>query len=254
VIGSDLARRLWGDAHPIGRRLASPVRFGGQQDSIALTVVGVYDASYRLTDAAFEGEHGDSTPHIITAHGQRWRTNEVLVRTHGPAEPFLPELQRFVGEQAPSLAMTGMRTLAQIDAEVYATSVKVSLVLVAAGALALLLASLGLYGVVSLAVQQRTREIGIRIAVGGRPHAVARMFLASGVRVGAMGLVFGLPLSMVALKFALSQGVIPDAPGIRVQLIGGVITVLLLAVAAAATWLPARRAAQVDPAQTLRTD
>lgn len=254
VIGSDLARKLWGDAHPIGRRLVSPPRRGTEQDSIAMTVVGVYDAAHRLTDAAWEGEHGDSTPHVLTAHGKRWRANEVLVRTHGPAEPFLPELQRYVREQAPSLAVTRMRTLAQIDADEYATSLKVSAVFAAGGAVALLLASLGLYGVVSLAVQQRTREIGIRIAIGGRPLAVARMFLASGMKVGVIGLMFGLSLSMAALKVAKAQGVFPDAPGINVGAIGGVIALLLLAVSAAATWLPARRAAQVDPASTLRVE
>ena len=254
VIGSDLAHRLWGDANPIGRRLIFPGRRGTEQDSIPLTVVGVYDASRRLTDAAWEGENGYSTPHMITAHGKRWREDEVLVRTHGPAEPFLPELQRYVREQAPSLAVTGMRTLAQIDTEEYAGTLRVSAIYALAGVVALLLASLGLYGVVSLAVQQRTREIGIRIAVGGRPQAVARMFLASGIKVGAVGLMFGLPLSMAALKLAKSQGVIEDAPGINVGVIGGVIALLLLGVAAAAAWLPARRAAHVDPAATLRVD
>ena len=252
VIGSTLARTLWGDAHPIGRRLASPARAGTEQDSIALTVVGVYDAAHRLTDAAWEGENGDSTPHVITAHGKRWRPDEVLVRTHAPAEPFLPELQRYVREQAPSLAVTGMQTLAQIDQQQYETSLKVSAYFAAGGAAALLLASLGLYGVVSLAVQQRLREIGIRIAIGGRPQAVARMFLASGMKVGAIGLMLGLSLSMAALK--LAKGAIPDAPGISVGMIGGVIALLLLAVSAVAAWLPARRAAHVDPASTLRVD
>jgi len=254
VIGSDLARRLWGDAPPIGRRLASPARYGTGQDSVTLTVVGVYDASHRLTDAAFEKQNGPATPHLVTAHGKRFRADEVLVRTHGPAEPFLPELQRFVREQAPSLAVTGMRTLAQIDAAEYAGTIKGSATFAAGGVVALLLASLGLYGVVSLAVQQRMREIGIRIAVGGNPRAVARMFLKSGVKVGAIGLMFGLPLSMAVLKFAKSQGVIDDAPGVSVAVIGGVIALLLLGVAAAAAWLPARRAAQVSPAVTLRVE
>jgi len=103
-------------------------------------------------------------------------------------------------------------------------------------------------------VQQRTREIGIRIAVGGRPLAVARMFLASGVKIGAIGLALGLPVSIAALKVALSQGVIPDAPAVDMAIIGGAIALLLLGVSAGATWLPARRAAQVDPASALRVD
>jgi ABC-type antimicrobial peptide transport system permease subunit len=123
----------------------------------------------------------------------------------------------------------------------------------AAGALALLLASLGLYGVVSLAVRQRTREIGIRIAVGAHPMWVARMFLASGVRVSLVALALGLPLSIAALKIGLSQGIV-IAPQVHPYLIGVVIALVLLAVASAATWVPARRAALVEPATTLRSD
>jgi ABC-type antimicrobial peptide transport system permease subunit len=123
----------------------------------------------------------------------------------------------------------------------------------AGGALALLLASLGLYGVVALAVRQRTREIGIRIAVGAHPMRVARMFLASGVRVSLVALAVGLPLSIAALKIGLSQGLV-IAPEVNPYLIGIVIAPVLLAVASAATWGPARRAALVDPARTLRVE
>jgi ABC-type antimicrobial peptide transport system permease subunit len=123
----------------------------------------------------------------------------------------------------------------------------------AGGALALLLASLGLYGIVSLAVRQRTREIGIRIAVGADPTRVARMFLASGVRASLMALALGLPLSVVALKIGLSQGIV-IAPQVNPYLIGLVVALVLLAVAAAATWVPARRAARVEPAATLRVE
>jgi ABC-type antimicrobial peptide transport system permease subunit len=123
----------------------------------------------------------------------------------------------------------------------------------AAGALALLLASLGLYGVVSLAVRQRTREIGIRIALGAYPMRVARMFLASGVRASAIALAIGLPLSVAALKLGLAQGIVL-APQVNPYLIGVVIALVLLAVASAATWVPARRAARIDPARTLRVE
>jgi ABC-type antimicrobial peptide transport system permease subunit len=110
-----------------------------------------------------------------------------------------------------------------------------------------------LYGVVSLAVQQRTREIGIRIAVGAAPTQVARMFLMSGVRVSMVAMLIGLPLSIAALRVGLSQGIIL-APPLNVWAIGIAIAVTLVAVASAATWVPARRAARVDPSTTLRVE
>jgi putative ABC transport system permease protein len=185
--------------------------------------------------------------------GKHWRRDRILVRTRGPAAPYVPELYRFVRAQAPALPVTSMLTLAQVDERGYRERLRVAAAAGAAGALALLLASLGLYGVVSLAVRQRTREIGIRIAVGAHPMRVARMFLASGVRVGLVALALGLPLSIAALKIALSQGLV-IAPQVNPYLIGIVIAPVLVAVASAATWVPARRAALVDPARTLRVE
>jgi predicted permease len=254
VIGSDLARKLWGEANPLGRTLASPVLIAGQ-DSISMTVVGVFDATRRMPVMAWQGGAARTNvpSRVFTAHGKHWRGDRILVRTRGPAAPFLPDLQRFVQTEAPSLPMTGMRTLAQRDEEIYRETLRTAGLAGAGGALALLLASLGLYGVVSLAVQQRTREIGIRIAVGANPLRVARMFLASGVRVSALALVLGLPLSVAGLNIAMSRGLV-IAPGANPYLIGVGIAVLLLAVAAGATWVPARRAAMVDPAITLRQE
>jgi putative ABC transport system permease protein len=170
-----------------------------------------------------------------------------------PAAPYVPELERFIRAQAPALPVTSMRTLAQADEKVYRETLQVAGLAGAGGALALLLASLGLYGVVSLAVRQRTREIGIRIAVGAHPMRVARMFLVSGVRVSLVALALGLPLSIAALKVGQSQGLV-IAPEVNPYLIGIVIAPVLVAVAAAATWVPARRAALVDPARTLRVE
>jgi putative ABC transport system permease protein len=144
-------------------------------------------------------------------------------------------------------------TLEQVDARAYRSALQVAGLAGAGGALALLLASLGLYGVISLTVRQRTREIGVRIAIGARPMEVARMFLASGVRASLVALALGLPLSIAALRIGMSQGVV-IAPKVNPYLIGVVIAPVLLAVASAATWVPARRAALVDPARTLRVE
>ena len=146
-----------------------------------------------------------------------------------------------------------MLTLAQDDERQYRETLQMATMAGAGGGLALLLASLGLYGVIALAVRQRTREIGVRIAVGAHPMRVARMFLASGVRASLFGLALGLPLSIAATKIAISQGLAPlslTSP----YLTGAVIALVLLAVASAATWVPARRAARVDPASALRVE
>jgi ABC-type antimicrobial peptide transport system permease subunit len=254
VIGADLARAVWGNANPIGRSLLSPALPGATQDSIAMTVVGVYDATRRLPGMEWsEPGASGATMGVFTARGRQWRRDVIVVRTRGPAEPFLPELQRFVRVHAPSLPVTSMVTLAQEDEKKYEESLRMTALAGAGGCVALLLASLGLYGVIALAVRQRTREIGVRIALGAHPMRVARMFLASGVRASLLGLALGLPLSIAALRIGQSQGLAP-ASLTSPYLIGAVVACVLLAVASAATWLPARRAARVDPARTLRVD
>jgi putative ABC transport system permease protein len=255
VIGSDVARRLWGDASAIGRTLVSPPLNGLKQDSMTMTVIGVYDASRQLPGMTWNGQtaRGDTPISLFTAFGKHWRHDRILVRTRGPAAPFVPELRRYARDHAAALPVTSMQTLAQIDQHDYSEALQVSMFAGAGGALALLLASLGLYGVVSLAVKQRTREIGVRIAVGAEPIQVARMFLASGVRSSAIALAIGLPLSVAGLEIAMSQGVV-IAPQVNPYLVGSVIALVLLAVAVAATWVPARRAALIDPASTLRVE
>jgi len=245
VIGSNLSRTLWGDANPIGRTLPSPA-WPGRTDSVSMSVVGVYDETQTNT-------RGNSVSRVYTAYDKQWRRDVLLVRTRGSAEAFMPALQVFVRAQAPGLPVSRIRTIAQIDAQERLVTLRVAALAGSGGAVALLLASLGLYGVIGLAVQQRTREIGIRISVGANPMRVARMFLASGVRLGSVALAIGLPLSLVALRVALSLRVV-HIGRVNMWLIGGGIAAALLAVASAATWLPARRAARVDPAITLRTE
>jgi ABC-type antimicrobial peptide transport system permease subunit len=226
-----------------------------EQDSIGMTVVGVYDATRRMPGMTWNGgvANGSTPMRVYTAHGKQWRHDAILVRTRGPASPYLPSLQKLVRARAPSLPVTSMLTLAQQDERNYESMLRMIAMVGAGGMLALLLASLGLYGVIALAVRQRTREIGIRIAVGAQPIGVARMFLVSGVRAGLVALALGLPISVAALKIGMSQGLI-IAPQINPYLVGIAIALILLSVASLATWIPARRAALVDPARTLRVE
>jgi predicted permease len=258
VIGSDVAQRLWPAANPLGRRLASAPMTGSSDgtkpDSAMLTVVGVYDATKALPEMDWGGPAGgdETMPRVYTAHGNAWRRDRILVRTRGPAEPWLPELNRVLRAEIPSIPVTEVKTLAQVDDEDFREAMRISMMAGAGGLVALLLASLGLFGVVSLAVQQRTREIGIRLAVGARPSAVTRMFLASGVRVSAIALLFGIPLSFAAVKIGVSLGMV-FGPSVNVPLLSAATAAILVVVAVLATWAPARRASRVDPATTLRS-
>jgi putative ABC transport system permease protein len=255
VIGVDLAQALYGDANPVGRVLHSPPHGASGQDSVTLSVVGVYDSRVVVPGmSSAGGTPGVSEPfRVYTAHGKGWRKDRLLIRTRGPAAGPLPDLQRLAIAEAPDLPISSFRTLQQADEHMFKVTLQLSLLAGLAGAIALALASLGLYGVVALAVRQRTREIGIRIAVGAEPMRVARMFLASGVRSAAIALAIGLPVTLAGLQVLVAQGEMGMAATTPL-VFGAVIAGLLLAVAAVATWVPARRAAQVDPGLTLRAE
>ena len=246
VIGTDLARRIWGGENPVGRTL--PATIGGENgslDSAGVTVIGVYDAAVATTRGA--------GTRVFTARGKQWRRDALLVRTRGPARAYLPELRKLVHARASALPVTRLATLQDVDRQSRREKLQMIAASSAAGALALLLASIGLFAVIALAVGQRRREIGIRIALGAKPLRVARMFFLSGLRMSAIGLLIGLPISAVALDVALKQGVITGL-AFNIPLIGLTVSAVVLLVAAAATWLPARKAATVDPALSLKSE
>lgn len=255
VIGLDLAQALFGDANPLDQRVSLPPTQGDEARAITLHVVGVYDSRVRVPEMPVAASQpGAGVPfRIYTAHGKAWRADRLLIRTRGPAAQYLPELQRFTIAEAPQLPIGSFKSLLMLDAESRRTTVQLSLMAGFGALLALALASLGLYGVVALAVRQRTREIGIRIAVGAEPTQVARMFLTSGMRSALLGLAIGLPVTLAALQVLIAQGEMRMSATLP-MFVGIVIAALLLAVAAIATWIPARRAAQVDPGLTLRAE
>jgi len=119
------------------------------------------------------------------------------------------------------------------------------------GGLALLLAAIGIYGVVSFSVSRRAREIGVRIAMGASPARVQRLVLRESATLALLGLALGVPaaLALTRLFSALLYGIAPGDP-----LTFAAVAILLLALALAAAWLPARRAARTDPIRALRTE
>jgi predicted permease len=175
----------------------------------------------------------------------------LLVRTSLPGDRIMESVRAAVRDVDAGLPLYNVRTLAEhVNRSLYLDRLRAELIGYLA-ALALALAAVGIYGVVSFTVAERTREVGIRVALGAEPTAVLRMMLGTGVRLTAMGIVAGLVLS-----YWLTQKIAGDLFGVRptdpVALAGA--CALLLGVALLATLLPARRATRIDPIAALRTE
>jgi len=147
-----------------------------------------------------------------------------------------------IGQQAP---------LTSVIENTYAAVTLAMMVLTFTAGLTLLLTAIGLYGALALAVGQRTREIGIRTALGAQRSTVVRMFFTKGLALSALGLLLGLPLSMVATRI-IAQTL--NWPMSSSPVIGVVIGGVVVGVASLAAWIPARRASTIDPILALRTD
>ena len=175
----------------------------------------------------------------------------VFLRTSTPPEQFLPTVRRAMQQLDPTLVVAEVRTMnAQID-DSLSNERMISLLAVAFGLLATLLAGVGLYGVLAFTTAQRTREIGIRIALGSSRWDVSRLVLADTLRLTALGVAVALPVAFGLARLLRSQlfGVSPADP---LALLIAVLTIALTALAAAL--IPARRAATVDPTVALRTE
>jgi len=239
LIGSDLARTFWGPADPIGRRLEMSSR------STAV-VVGVFDTT-RVPWSSGTGQ-------VFTGHGSRWRKDTYLIRTRGPGTAIIPEVRQLVRAAIPDIPVYDIMTLEQLAREDRRGVMLVSGSAAGGGLLALLLASIGLYGVVALAVRQRHREIGIRVALGARPLQVITMFFASGLRLSVLGIVLGLPLSVAALHLLMSSIAARYLDTTWLVAGGVVVAIAVIVVASLATWIPARKAAGVDPLMAIRAE
>jgi ABC-type antimicrobial peptide transport system permease subunit len=188
-----------------------------------------------------------------------WRPGIMVRRTVAYAirsprtgsESFLTEIRQAVWAVNPSLPLANVRTLNEIYTKSMARTSFTLVMLAVAGGMALLLGIIGIYGVISYSVSQRTREIGIRMALGARQQELTRMFIRDGLILTAIGLAFGLAASaaMSRLMSSLLFAVSPVDP-----MTYGLVAIGLAAAAALASYLPARRATDVDPVEALRSE
>jgi ABC-type antimicrobial peptide transport system permease subunit len=175
----------------------------------------------------------------------------ILLHTRVDPETVIASVRREIHQVDPNLAVFQMRTMDQLLDRSTADRRFNMLLFLAFAALALLLAAIGLYGVVSYAVAQRTTEIGIRMALGATPGDVSRLILMQGLKPALIGLGIGLTGAFLASRIlrSLLFGVTPADP-----ITFAIVPPLLLAVAAVACYLPALRAMRLDPTTALRAD
>jgi ABC-type antimicrobial peptide transport system permease subunit len=225
---------------PVGRTLVNEGR--------AVTVIGVArDAKYRSL-----GERPRNFIYVPLSQRYFERTSLLLKSTEGPGAGALPaDVRRLVAVTEPALPVLRQRTLVEQTASSLFPQ-RIALVISAAlGGVALLLGLLGIYGVTAFNVAQRTREIGVRVALGARPFQVALLVLRSGVGLTVAGVAVGAVAAVGATRLlrSLLYGISP-ADGLAFGAAAG----LLVLAAVAASWVPARRATRVDPAVALRSD
>jgi len=232
IVNEAFVRRYWPGSDGLGRRFHTPS--GGGTD---YEVVGV-SADYKV-DTVGEG----TTPYIHYALSQRMFTGEVLLaRASGDASALLAAMRREIVALEPNTVFLDSQTMdGQVSAALLPARVAAQTI-VLVGVIATLLAAIGLYGVVAYAVGRRTREIGIRMALGSSPSSVLGMVMRQGLGLAGAGIVTGLLLAWLAAR-AIGAGD-PVAWGAAVA--------VLLASTALANYIPARRAAAVDPSSALR--
>lgn len=199
----------------------------------------------------FKGLATSAPPAVYLPLAQAPMPNAVLVRMTGDAASAAPLVRRVMRDVDPQLALFGIESLSDTIAGTLDQRRFTMLVLGAFALAALALAIIGVYGVLSYAVTQRTREIGIRVALGADLGAVRRMVVSDGARLAGIGVTVGLvgALGLSRVMETLLFGVGTRDPATFVS-----VALLLGAAAIAACWLPARRAARVDPMIALRAD
>ena len=244
VINESMAREYFREQNPLGARL----RWARSEDVQWITIVGVV-GNVRHFGLANSEEPAVYTPYAQSA--QEWkRWAEIVLRAPGTAGPALvAQLKAMVWKVDPSIPVTKVRTMSEVMSTSLATQRFNTVLLGIFAGVALLLATVGLYGVLAFSVAQRTREIGIRMALGAQARDVLRLVLRQGLTLSLLGVAAGICVSLAGTRVlaGLLYGVTPTDPATFTA-----VALLLIAVALAACFIPARRAMKVDPMVALR--
>ena len=238
IVNQRFADRFWPGQDPVGKR----IRTAGRDR----TIVGV------VATAKYFSLGEAPRPFMYLPLGQFHRTALVIhVRTAGDPAQFAARLRAEVAAMDPDLPLSDVRTMNNFLGVALFPARIVGAVLGLFGVLGLVLAAVGMYGVMSYSVSQRTREIGIRMAIGAARREVIGLVMRQGMTLVVLGAAIGLAGAVVAAR--LLRGILYGSGGVDLFAFTA-IPAILLAVAMVAIWIPARRAATVDPIKALRTE
>jgi putative ABC transport system permease protein len=242
VIDQTLARQYWQNENPVGRQL----KFGFGRGTQGVTIIGV------AGDIKSDGFEAPSVPHIYVPLGQFAPVNAVVfLRSRGDVQHLGEAVRHEVESVDPNVPVHSISSMDQIIARSMANRRFALDLLGVFAAVALLLAAIGIYGVMSYSFSQRTHEVGIRVALGAQRLDILRLAFGEGMRIVAIGLASGLLGAAIMTRFFRSMlfNVAPADPGTFLS-----VSVLLAGVALFACYIPARRATRVDPLAALREE
>jgi predicted permease len=247
VINQSAAHLLWPNDDAIGKRFRINGPNGREVEVVGIAQDGRYlEMTEQQRAYMFLPLFGEAQ-----IFGSRWGAEVVIVRTTGPAAAYARAVRETLRSIDPEVMVLSIRTMNEhVRYALYSDRLTVQLV-GSMGVLGLVLAAIGLFGVISYSVARRTREIGVRIAIGANPRDVVRLVLARASLLAGVGIAFGMALALAAARVLASAvyGVSVRDPMTYVAAVATMAVVGLLAAA-----IPARRAAAVDPLRALRAE
>jgi putative ABC transport system permease protein len=241
VINETMARTFWGNQSPIGKRIQPGPKW--------CTIIGVVED---VKNAGLDKPAGTELylPYMQTAGEASGNQNSyVVLRAQGDSRGLVSEVRNRLNAIDPTIPLANVKTMDAVMSEAESQPRFLTLLLGLFSGVALVIATVGIYGVISYAVARRSKEFGLRMALGAQPKNVLSLVMKQGVVLTAIGVIvgFGAALGLTRLMASLLFGVQPTDP---VTFLG--VSVILAAVALAASYIPALRATKVDPMKALR--
>jgi putative ABC transport system permease protein len=243
VIGEEMARQLWKGDNPVGQRLRT------SPEGRWSTVIGVVGDVYQFRPDQPRGQFA-----VYYANSQSRGTpglQTLVIRTAGEPSAMIPSIKQQIWAVDPEQPIYRIESIESAYADFFATPRFQAFLMSAFALIGLAITAVGLYGVLAYAIAQRTREFGVRLALGARRGDILRLVLRSGLTLTTVGIAAGVAGSLVVTR-ALESLLVEIQPTDRLTY--AIVVASLVLVAGVACWIPARRATQVDPVVALRTE